>query len=228
MKTTVVLVEPTYSGNLGSICRAMANFGLKDLRLVTPKADKTSGEAKKYAMHAQDVLEKSKDYKTLKDAVKDCDLIIGTTGIPATGNRSKRIALTPKELKEKLKNKDGRIALVFGREAYGLYDAEVEDCDLLIRIPTSKAYPIMNLSHAIAIVLYELQNETKPLRKLATQEQKKYLASIFAKLVKEYGPANEKSMNDAFKNVINKAGMTKKEADTLTGVFGNTITKRRN
>ena len=154
----IVLVEPIYSGNVGSVARVMKNFGFEELVLLNPcELDRP---AHLMAVHAYDIIEKARIEFSLKDALKDSNIIVGMTGLPGkTDNKHFRIpAYSPKQLKEKLAGNSGVVSLVFGREDAGLRNEELEICDLIVNIPTSPIYPSMNLSHAVAIVLYELSD----------------------------------------------------------------------
>ena len=154
----VVLLEPLYGGNVGSVARVMMNFGFEDLVLVNPPT--IEGETRAFASNAIDFLESATVCENFEDAISDSNLIIGTTSkMGLTENRHVRMpAYSPKELKSKLDGKEGVVSLIFGREDKGLSALEPSRCDLIAVIPASSAYPVMNLSHAVAIFLYELQD----------------------------------------------------------------------
>ena len=110
------------------------------------------------AQHARDILNGASICETLGEAIAGSDLIIGTTGMrgETAGRHVRMPAYSPGEVREKLSGRAGTVSIVFGRENDGLTNEELKICDLLISIPTSEEYPIMNLSHAVAVVLYEL------------------------------------------------------------------------
>ncbi len=151
---SVVLVEPLYGGNIGSACRAMANTGVKDLRLVAPQ-DPDMDEARKMACHAGTILAESRTFATLDEAVGDCGLVVGTTG---RAGLYRQHARSPRECAPLIREAggQGRVALVFGREDSGLSNAELAVCNRLIQIPASTEYPSLNLSQAVLICCYEL------------------------------------------------------------------------
>jgi TrmH family RNA methyltransferase len=160
MKLRVVLVEPLYDGNVGSVARAMKNFGFHDLVMVNPCKIEDYGSA--MASHARDVLQMSKSFSSLPEALEGANLVVGTTGKRLeTEQHHLRLHLrvpcfTPAELREKLNGKEGTVALLLGREDCGLNSEELAICDMVVSIPTSGEYPVMNLSHAAAILFYEL------------------------------------------------------------------------
>jgi tRNA/rRNA methyltransferase len=157
----VVLVEPKSEGNVGSVARAMKNFGLEDLVLVRPP--RLADEAKGRAMHAWDVVESARHVDSFDEAVQGTDFIIGTSArIPASEKAHVRNPVEARDLPRRLAQTSGTVALCFGREDFGLFNEELERCDLLVTIPTSDRYKSLNLSHAVAVVLYELYVHAHP------------------------------------------------------------------
>tara|TARA_B100000287_G_scaffold390362_1_gene401180 strand:- start:2846 stop:3670 length:825 start_codon:yes stop_codon:yes gene_type:complete len=152
----VILVKPSIEGNLGAIARNMLNFGFDELHLISPEL--TIGEeARKRAKHAKNVLEKAVIHNNLDDAINDCSLVIGTSGKREFGEKIiTRHFVTPEEISDRIYPNHGKIALVFGPEGKGLSQEELICCDLLTSIPTWEGYPIMNLSHSVSVILYEL------------------------------------------------------------------------
>src|SRR5213592_2485361 len=126
---------------------AMKNFDASDLVLVNPCP--LGIEARQSAMHGVDILESARVFPDLASALKDADLIVGTSGIDTESEkRFPRIAIGPRDLAIKVHDVQGTIALLFGREDFGLLDEELRRCDLLVKVPASTGYPILNLSHA--------------------------------------------------------------------------------
>jgi len=155
LRLRVVLVQPKNEGNVGAVARAMKNFDAGELVLVDPCP--IGDEAAKRAMHGADILERAKIVPSLGAAFEGADLVAGTTGISTQSEKKfLRIALAPDAFADRVAAMDGTLALLFGREDYGLYDDELRRCDLLVSIPASPRYPILNVSHAAAICLYEL------------------------------------------------------------------------
>lgn len=151
----VVLVSPLQSGNIGSVCRAMANMGMSDLAVVAPRVESGWGDASKMACHAGDILANRKEYATLAEAIKDCTAVAGTTardGLYRQHIRNVR-EIAPELLQL---TGSGKVALVFGREDNGLENDEVAQCTHLIRIPSSAKYRSINLAQAAMITMYEI------------------------------------------------------------------------
>tara|TARA_B100001996_G_scaffold122279_1_gene92469 strand:+ start:81 stop:845 length:765 start_codon:yes stop_codon:yes gene_type:complete len=150
----IVLVEPEHDGNIGAVARCMMNFGITDLRIVGRDGD-WSEETRRRAKNAQEVLDGAKLVDTLERGVSDCSIVIGTSGKREEGEKtSLRHFLLPDELPDRLTDVVGRVAVVFGPEGKGLLNEQLRMCDILVTIPTWEGYPILNLSHAVAIICY--------------------------------------------------------------------------
>ncbi|MGB9728660.1 MAG: RNA methyltransferase [Thermoprotei archaeon] len=216
----IVVVEPIYEFNIGMIARAMKNFGFNNLYLVNPKS--LSEEARKYASHAADILENAKVVKTLNDALKDVDLSIATTGVIGGDYNVLRIAVPIQELSN-LINYHGSIALVFGREDHGLSNEEIALCDMVATIPTSEEYPVMNLSHAVAVILYELTRNRIRAKKyrLAKRDERKMIEKFFIETLKHTKIQTHKIRTSelVFSRLLSRSFLTGREAYTLIGCF---------
>ncbi|WP_017980972.1 TrmJ/YjtD family RNA methyltransferase [Methanocaldococcus villosus] len=222
----VILVNPKYSGNVGSVARVMKNFDFEELRIVGSK-EIVNNEAYMMAMHAKDILDRAKFYKTFDDAIKDLDFIIATSGARGGDRNLKRVPITPKELAKKILEIKGKIGIVFGREDDGLRNEEIDKCDLLVSIPTSQKYPIMNLSHAVAVILYEIYS-TKVENKFldinireASKEDKELLIKKFNEFIEKKDlPEHKKELcKIIFKRLVNRAFISGKEAWALMNAF---------
>ena len=150
-----VLVNTTHPGNIGGVARAMKTMGLTRLRLVSPSRF-PDPEANRRAAGADDLLQTASIHQSLAAAVVDCRLVIGTTA------RERSIAwpvLSPEQAAAQLleEGRHGAVALVFGREASGLTNEEVELCHALARIPASAAYSSLNLASAAQLFAYVLR-----------------------------------------------------------------------
>jgi tRNA/rRNA methyltransferase len=217
----VVLVEPLYQGNVGSVARVMKNFGFSELVLVNPC--KLEGEARAMSSHARDVLENARITGSLAKSIEGADIVIGATGITALKqDEHLRIpAYGPREIKDKLKGMSGTVALLFGREDHGLTNDELKTCDMILSIPASDEYPIMNLSHAIAIVLYELSDSRAGEKPLAEQFDLKLLHEHIAEVLEDIGyPPHKKDKTLLMsKRILGRAQLIPREVQTLRGVL---------
>lgn len=151
----VVLVSPIYAGNVGAVCRAMKNMGLRDLAIAAPVGPLDYMAARTIACHADDVLDGRREFPTLSEAVADCGLVAGATG---RAGLYREHARTPREWAPRLlaAAADARVALVFGPEDNGLSTRDLAICTQIVKIPVAPAYPSINLAQAVMICCYEL------------------------------------------------------------------------
>lgn len=156
----VILVEPNMPNNIGSVARAMLNFGLVDLRIVNPMQGWPQKEAYTMASGANIVLDKATVFDSLQTAMGDLEYVIATT---ARKHDVTKQVYFPKEgvgfLNPKIKT-----GIVFGREKNGLENDEVALCDAMITIPNNPDFSSLNLAQAVLLVAYEWfqwNNQTK-------------------------------------------------------------------
>lgn len=167
---SIVLVEPSGDENVGMAARAMKNCGLTDLRLVKPAPFKTGG-AKKWACNANDVLHRAKVFKSFDDAISDTTFVVGLSR--REGKLRPPILADCKAASTiYMRAKKGRVALVFGREADGLDRSELDLCDFVWTIRTSKLYPSLNLAQAVMVVGYKIfEKQRSPSTKLGASKE---------------------------------------------------------
>ena len=155
-----MLVEPAGPLNIGSVARLCANFGVSELRLVAPRCDHLSEQALQMAVHGQALLQAAVVVPDLLTAINDCRRTVGSCGRLDHGEIPLQ---TPEQALGWLLASDGSassanapVALVFGREDRGLSNSELRLCQRVVCLQSGKAYPSLNLSHAVAVVLHEL------------------------------------------------------------------------
>lgn len=221
----VILVEPLYGGNVGSVCRAMANTGLKALTLVNPKP-LDMGEARMMACHAGHVLEGRRECATLAEAVADCTLVMGTS---AREGLYRQHARTPREWAPVVLEAAAKapVALVFGREDKGLSNDELALCNRIIQIPTDAACPSLNLSQAVLICCYELfvlaGVYEPPVEKSlpATSELRERMFAIWRELLLEIGfMESDKAdhMMQGIRRLMGRGAQTEDDVRILMGI----------
>ncbi len=220
---SVILVEPKYQGNIGAVARVMKNFGFRNLVLVSPP--KIGSEARAYSMHGLDILRSARVIKNFKELKKKFDFLVATSAISAGDGNAMRTPVFPEDLANAIKTKS-RVGIVFGREDYGLYNEEIQECDILITIPASSEYPTLNVSHSVAIVLYEIfrmRNEKSKNKKFTsiTPKEKEVLLKKYDALVDKVQKQdyNRKIAKKTFRQLIGRAFISGKEAFTLIGIF---------
>jgi TrmH family RNA methyltransferase len=222
----VVLVEPLNDGNVGAIARSMKNFGLDELMLVRPCA--IGEEATKRAMHGIEILKKAKTVFTEGEALEGVNFVAATSGVTTTNEKNfSRIPLSPKEFAEKVKGSEGTVALLFGREDFGLDKEVIKRCDFLVSIPADPSYSILNISHAAAILFYELFSSgvVKWEPRLAGDLEKEKMYEYFAMLLDaiDYPPHKKEKTEVMFRRLIGRSVPTTWEFHTLMGVLDGAI-----
>ena len=150
---SIVLVDTRTPANIGSVARCMMNTGISRLVLVNPPEDK-NGDIGKLAAGADGIVKQASVAASLAEAIAGHNLVIGVSRHPG---RLRKNVRSPRELAEQAvpllaKN---RIALVFGNEINGLESSDLALCNELVAIPSSEAFPSLNLSHAVMVVAYE-------------------------------------------------------------------------
>ncbi len=235
----IILIEPRKQENLGAVARAMKNFDFENLVLINPKC-RIGRKARKVAKHANDILDRAKIKKF--DYLKNYDYLVGTTAILGTDYNIPRNTISIEQLGSKLsaiikkknpgnkkisgKKNDGlKIGLLIGRETIGLKNEEINLCDVLVTIPSSKKYPTLNISHSAAIMLYEIFKKISDEKSdshinFATKKDKeiimKYIINVLNKM--DFSTKEKKeTQKKVWKRVIGKAMLTKREAFSVMG-----------
>jgi tRNA/rRNA methyltransferase len=151
----IILVEPQLGENIGAAARVMANFGLRRLRLVKPRDGWPNMQARRAASGADRVLEEAELYDTLDAAIADCTLVLATTARahdqakPVIGSQAAASLLAPRVAAGE------SVAVMFGRERYGLENDEVALADRIVTFPVNPAFASLNLAQAVAVIAYE-------------------------------------------------------------------------
>jgi len=219
----VVLVEPEKEGNIGAIARSMKNFGLTDLCIVSPRTP-IGDEAYRYATRGREILEKAEVVENLSEALRRIEHIVGTTAIVGRSTRNLlRIAVDPAQLASRLAETSGSVALLFGRESSGLTNTELEKCDIVVNVPASESYNVLNVATAASILFYELfkVRSARPSPLEPSRQSLERVASIFASLTDAADlPTHRRRLADrAFRNVLSKSFISRREVSLIMGVL---------
>ena len=204
----------------------MRNFGLTDLYLVLPQVS-IGDEAYRYATRGKEILEKACIVQGLSEALMGIDLVVGTTAIVSRSTSNLlRIALDPERLSRRLVEATGSVALLFGRESSGLTNSELQRCNVVVNIPASEDYNVLNVATAASIVFYELfkLRPRVPSDLEPSRESLELLARIFAELTDIADlPSHRRRLADrAFRNVLAKSAISKREVSLIMGVLRRT------
>jgi tRNA/rRNA methyltransferase len=221
----IILVHPRGSGNIGSVARAMKNVDAGELAIVG-KARTRSFWARAMAVHGREILADAKCYETLREAIADSTLVVGTT---CRAGLYRSHSQTPKEVAPTVVAalKTGKVALIFGPEDHGLSNKDLEHCQLLVTIPMHPDYPSLNVAQAAVICLYEFYVASlTPMNdstvKRADAEQVERLFDIMRNSLLKIGfldSENPEHMLLAFRRIFGRAGLEEKDVRILTGMF---------
>ena len=231
----VVLVGTTHPGNIGATARAIKNMGILNLALVQPK-EFPSDVATFRSKAAKNILENAEVYESLKDAVSECELVVGTSA------RDRTIpwpVLNPREAAAEMHKSslNGDVAIVFGREDRGLTNDELGLCNFHVHIPSDPEYSSLNLSQAVQILAYEIRlayleenerNEDYWDVDLANNEQTERLINHMDELMQEvdfYDTENPRKLLVRVRRFFKRSKIDVMEANIFRGFFA-TIQKK--
>ncbi len=226
----IILVETSHPGNIGAVARAMKNMSMTELRLVSPKIF-PSAEATSRASGADDILAKATVYSSLREAISDCELVLGTSA------RCRTISwpeMTPKECADKIVKTDThqKTAIIFGRENSGLKNHELDLCHYLLRIPCNSEYSSLNIAAAVQVVCYELFvsggkqtpiiiGDRGKIPKATTLQMESFYTHMHETLT-DIGfihPDKSKSIMRRLRRIFNRVNLDVKELDILRGIL---------
>ena len=227
----VILVEPQLGENIGTAARAMANFGLWDLRLVKPRDGWPNEKAVAAASRADHVIERVRVFERLEDAVADLSLVYATT---ARSRDMQKEVIGPDEAARRLSAHIGAgkgAGLLFGREKWGLLNEEVALADIIVTLPVEPAFASLNIAQAVLILAYEwrLQSGRGQLpfdSGLAEAAPRSELVGLFEHLegvLDQTGffttPDKRPSMVNNLRTALTRGNFTSQEIRTLRGVI---------
>ncbi len=192
----IVLIHTSHPGNIGSAARAMKTMGLSQLFLVKPKSFPDE-QAITMSSSAADILDQAIVVDTLKEAIADCQFIVGTS---ARHERSLSWQTSaPRSCAKNLTEQaqTGQVAIVFGRENSGMTNDELALCHQLVHIPTNPDYSSLNIASAVQILAYECRVAQLSQGEFEKQKLDKKDTLATAKEVESYYQHLEKAMIDA-------------------------------
>jgi len=234
-RVCVVLCRPQESRNIGSVCRAMKNSGLRLLRIVGCKTDYDENQVKSLAQHAVDIWNNavffSPDFEGLRYALKDTTVSAGTTC--RIGRKRKSWGMTPEQFAGFVAARsDGLTAAVFGNERTGLTNAELDVCSVAVNIPSDESFPSLNLSHAVQIVCYclfrALERRDRGYQPVSLDRLEQGISCI-AESVQQIGMYQHGGLdahNMLMKSILSRAALSETELRHLEGLFNRIAWKK--
>ena len=178
-RVRLVLVGTEGEINLGFIARLAANYEVDEVYLVTPQVEPRSEEVRRFAAHGAYMVDRFKVVESLDEALEGVDLAACTSARVGQRGDVLRHPVTAREFAEEIAPRYSSVAVVFGRESVGLTRDEIARCHLLVHVPASPSYPVLNLSHAVAIVLYELWIASRGRRKPVEPARRESIERVY-------------------------------------------------
>jgi len=219
---SIVLVQTKTSSNIGAAARAMNCMGLSDLILAEPRCQ-IDKNAFSLASGSEHILENSRIYYDLKEALQDFSLVVGTT---RRQGKKRHNFITPRQLSSEIFPMYSNIkaAILFGSEDYGLSLEHFKECQYLVYIPVSENFGSLNLAQAVMVITYELRasleagKHKKSITDIASQEELAILSKVFADTFEKVRfPNKQNSVNPASKlmEICARANLSKYEVKLL-------------
>jgi tRNA/rRNA methyltransferase len=224
-----ILVNPQLGENIGACARALKNFGFSNLNIVSPRDSWPNTKARMTSVGAYNIIQKTKIYNNVSDAVQKFDLVFASTARKRDVNK-KHISII-NFVKILSKYKKSNIGIMFGPEASGLSNHDLSLSNFIIQIPTSKKLTSLNLSHAVIIICYEIYKslnfgsfkKEKMLTKLTSKSSIKNLIKFIEKMLdnKKFfnPPEKKKSMILNINNIFGRLELSDKELRILFSIF---------
>ncbi len=222
----IVLARPEESRNIGSVCRAMANNGIKKLRIVGKREDYDDEKVRVLAIHAAYIWEQAVFFDSITEATADCSIAAGTTR--RRGKKRNDKLLLPEEFAsfaQTAADSGALVAAVFGNERTGLTDEEVLECTMGVTIPSDDEFPSLNLSHAVQIICYEIfrmkSGSSSGYTPLTLERLNRTTQTIADSLQKIgfFKITGRSDMENFWRNVLSRSVLSEGEAAYIEKVF---------
>jgi tRNA/rRNA methyltransferase len=230
-RPVIILVEPQLAENIGMTARAMANFGLEELRLVAPRNGWPKKGAHSAASGAAHILERATLHPTARDAIADLNFVFATTA--RNRGQMKRVhAPDPAMAEARRRGGQGqRVGILFGRERVGLTNDEVSLADAIVTFPVDPRFSSLNLAQAVLLVAYEWfrkeAGEGLPFAgELHSPPAPREMVTSFFDYIEgeldavEYFPVEKRpGMVRNMRDMFHRIGMTEQDVRTLRGAI---------
>lgn len=228
----IVLCEPQLGENIGAAARAMANFGLWDLRLVNPREGWPNEKAEATASKADHVISRVQVFDRIEDAISDLSLVYATT---ARKRDMFKPVIGPDVAAERLRSHvsgGGGAGLLFGRERWGLNNEEVALCDSIVTLPVEPAFASLNIAQAVLVLAYEWRKTGGAMAQLPFDSElgepasREELVGLFEHLEEALDrshffqtPEKRPSMVNNLRAMLSRSAFNSQEVRTLRGVI---------
>jgi tRNA/rRNA methyltransferase len=234
-KPVIVLVRPQLGQNIGKAARAMLNFGLTEMRLVTPRDGWPNPDAGPAASGADVVLEQAQVFATVQEAIADCSVVFASTVrrrdlvMPVVG---------PSDMADAIAGSGQRAAILFGPERSGLETEEVALAQAIVTVPINPEFASLNLAQAVILLAYEwskrselAQPPAKDLEPVAPQgELEGLIVHLYDALEAQdyfHPPSRTQATKNTIRTIFTKTGWSSREIKAVRGII-RALAKRTN
>ena len=223
----IVLVRPQLGQNIGKAARAMLNFGLTEMRLVSPRDGWPNPDAGPSASGADIVLEHAQVFETVRDAIADCATIFAST---VRRRDLVMPVLDPQEMADAIGASPGRSAILFGPERSGLETEDVALANAIVTVPINPDFGSLNLAQAVILLAYEwskrstlAQPPAKDLEPVAPHGELEGLIDQLDEALVDKGyfhpPSRTQATRNTIRTIFTKAGWSSREIKAVRGIF---------
>jgi tRNA/rRNA methyltransferase len=223
----IVLVRPQLGQNSGTAARAMLNFGLTELRLVSPRDGWPNPDAGPSASGADIVLEQAQVFESVKDAIADCSVVYATT---VRRRDLVMPVLTPEQMAGEITEARQRTAILFGAERSGLETDEVALANAIVTVPINPDFASLNLAQAVILLAYEWSKRSAlvvpPAKELEPPAPHAEIEGMIVQLdeaLVEKGyfhpPSRTQATRNTIRTIFTKTGWSSREVKAIRGIF---------
>jgi tRNA/rRNA methyltransferase len=227
MDPVIVLVRPQLGQNIGKAARAMLNFGLTEMRLVTPRDGWPNPDAGPSASGADVVLEQAKLFATVAEAIADCRHVFAST---VRRRDLVMPVLGPEQMAEQIRASAGRSAILFGAERSGLETEEVALANAIVTVPINPEFGSLNLAQAVILLAYEWSRRAglaqPPARELESPAPHGEVEGLIGQLDAEleqkgyfHPPSRTQSTRNTIRTIFTKTGWSSREVKAVRGII---------
>jgi tRNA/rRNA methyltransferase len=235
-KPVIVLVRPQLGQNIGKAARAMLNFGLTEMRLVSPRDGWPNPDAGPAASGADTVLEGARVFDTAAHAIADCSTVFASTVrrrdlvMPVVG---------PIEMADRIAASSERSAILFGPERSGLETEEVALADAIVTVPINPEFASLNLAQAVILLAYEWSKRsalaTPTAKELEEPAPHGELEGLIGQLDQElvakgyfHPPSRTQATRNTIRTIFTKTGWSSREVKAVRGIIRALVGPARN
>jgi tRNA/rRNA methyltransferase len=227
MDPVIVLVRPQLGQNIGKAARAMLNFGLTEMRLVTPRDGWPNPDAGPSASGADVVLEQAKLFATVAEAIADCRHVFAST---VRRRDLVMPVLGPEQMADQIRASAGRSAILFGAERSGLETEEVALANAIVTVPINPEFGSLNLAQAVILLAYEWSRRARlaqpPAKELESPAPHAEVEGLIGQLDAEleqkgyfHPPSRTQSTRNTIRTIFTKTGWSSREVKAVRGII---------